>query len=237
MLVIYLHIKFCDIHEISRLCVFLTAVQYYLQVFFVQVDETRLTIDAMEITQFSETIANSSCVALAPYLQKLHDQDMKKVALRVTLGPEQVRHMFLPLLSYLIGRWCDLWPLRQLSCDCKHVEIFSRITWIKISLTLRIVIATSHKQLLPDIEVILSNASDQCWDIFEMQFLRVLPELHRHYRGLSMTKFTNFYDVYLSLSKDFSWNWRRFSIDFQIQPNSQVRANSQKIAQQNRNSG
>ena len=159
--------------SLSRLYVLLTAVQSYLQVFFVQVDETRLTIDAMEITQFSETIANSSCVALAPYLQKLHDQDMKKVALRVTLGPEQVRHMFLPLLSSLTGRWCDLWPLGQLSCDCKHVEIFSRITWIKISLTLRIVIATSHKQLLPDIEVILSNASDQCWDIFEMQFLRV----------------------------------------------------------------
>ena len=90
--------------SLSRLYVLLTAVQSYLQVFFVQVDETRLTIDAMEITQFSETIANSSCVALAPYLQKLHDQDMKKVALRVTLGPEQVRHMFLPLLSYLTGR-------------------------------------------------------------------------------------------------------------------------------------
>ena len=117
----FIYTKFCDIHEISRLCVFMTAVQYYLQVFFVQVDETRLTIDAMEITQFSETIANSSCVALAPYLQKLHDQDMKKVALRVTLGPEQVRHMFLPLLSSLTGRWCDLWPLGQLSCDCIHV--------------------------------------------------------------------------------------------------------------------
>ena len=90
--------------SLSRLYVLLTAVQSYLQVFFVQVDETRLTIDAMEITQFSETIANSSCVALAPYLQKLHDQDMKKVALRVTLGPEQVRHMFLPLLSSLTGR-------------------------------------------------------------------------------------------------------------------------------------
>lgn len=56
-----------------------------------QVDETRLTIDAMEITQFSETLANSTCVALAPYLQSLHQQDMKKIALRVTLGPEQVR--------------------------------------------------------------------------------------------------------------------------------------------------
>ena len=89
--------------SLSRLYVLLTAVQSYLQVFFVQVDETRLTIDAMEITQFSETIANSSCVALAPYLQKLHDQDMKKVALRVTLGPEQVRHMFLPLCSSLTG--------------------------------------------------------------------------------------------------------------------------------------
>lgn len=60
------------------------------QVFFVQVDESRLTVDAMEITQFSETLANSTCSALAPFLNQLHEQGMKKVALRVTLGPEQV---------------------------------------------------------------------------------------------------------------------------------------------------
>jgi len=44
----------------------------------------------VEITHFSETVSNSTCLALAPFLSQLHEQGMKKVALRVTLGPEQV---------------------------------------------------------------------------------------------------------------------------------------------------
>ena len=53
-------------------------------------DETRLAVDAAEIAQLSETIASSTSVALAPYLSELHKAGMRKVALRVTLGPEQV---------------------------------------------------------------------------------------------------------------------------------------------------
>ncbi|XP_067937820.1 uncharacterized protein [Watersipora subatra] len=65
----------------------------WTEVFFVQVDESRLTVDATEITQFSETVANSTCCALAPFLSLLYQQGMKKVALRVTLGPEQVEYI------------------------------------------------------------------------------------------------------------------------------------------------
>lgn len=68
----------------------LQSYMFCCQVFFVQVDESRLTVDTMEITQFSETIANSTCSALAPSLGQLHEHGMKKVALRVTIGPEQV---------------------------------------------------------------------------------------------------------------------------------------------------
>lgn len=55
-----------------------------------QVDESRLAIDAAEITQLSESIANSASVALIPFLKQLHQKGNKKVALRVTLAPETV---------------------------------------------------------------------------------------------------------------------------------------------------